>query len=121
MEFPFSCINKINKCNDYLNCLCLWDDEFIFETDPTSTLMQNREAMWSQTDMKLQSGAFGPVGDLETARAYWTILKANGYPNASVVLSIIENRIEEQKQMAQEQLIGQMPMEGETENVMPQM
>ena len=98
-----------------------WDDEFIFETDPTSTLMQNREAMWSQTDMKLQSGAFGPVGDLETARAYWTILKANGYPNASVVLSIIENRIEEQKQMAQEQLIGQMPMEGETENVMPQM
>ena len=23
--------------------------------------MQNREAMWNQTDMKLQSGAFGPV------------------------------------------------------------
>lgn len=98
-----------------------WDDEFIFETDPTSTLMQNREAMWSQTDMKLQSGAFGPVGDLETARAYWTIMKANGYPNASVVLSIIENRIEEQKQLSQEQLLGQGLVEGETENVMPQM
>ena len=76
-----------------------WDDEFIFETDPTSTLMQNREAMWNQTDMKLQSGAFGPVGDLETARAYWTIMKANGYPNASVILNLVEDRINQQKAM----------------------
>ena len=88
-----------------------WDDEFIFETDPTSTLMQNREMMWNQTDMKLQSGAFGPVGDLETARAYWTIMKANGYPNASVVLGIIEDRIaEQQAQMAQMGgMQGEMP------------
>lgn len=90
-----------------------WNDEFIFETDPTSTLMQNREAMWNQTDMKLQSGAFGPVGDLETARAYWTIMKANGYPNASVILNLIEERIE--KEMPQE-----MPMEG-IPNEMPVM
>ena len=85
-----------------------WDDEFIFETDPTSTLMQNREAMWNQTDMKLQSGAFGPVGDLETARAYWTIMKANGYPNASVVLGLVEDRIAEQQQMAQMAQMGGM-------------
>jgi len=83
-----------------------WNDEFIFETDPTSTLMQNREAMWNQTDMKLQSGAFGLVGDLETARAYWAIMKANGYPNASSVLNLIEERIKKQQEMAQ------MPQEG---------
>lgn len=91
-----------------------WNDEFIFETDPTSTLMQNREAMWNQTDMKLQSGAFGAVGDLETARAYWTIMKANGYPNASSVLNLIEERIKKQ----QEQM---MPQEGEMQDVMPEM
>lgn len=90
-----------------------WDDEFIFETDPTSTLMQNREAMWNQTDMKLQSGAFGPVGDLETARAYWTIMKANGYPNASVTLNLIEDRLNQQKQ--------QMAMMEGIPNEMPQM
>ena len=95
-----------------------WNDEFIFETDPTSTLMQNREAMWNQTDMKLQSGAFGPVGDLETARAYWTIMKANGYPNASSVLNLIEERIKSQQEM--EQMV-QMPQEGETQDVMPEM
>ena len=94
-----------------------WDDEFIFETDPTSTLMQNREAMWNQTDMKLQSGAFGPVGDLETAKAYWTIMKANGYPNSTVVLNLIEDRIAQQQQM--EQQVAQMNPEVEINNEMP--
>lgn len=89
-----------------------WDDEFLFETDPTSTLMQNREALWNQTDMKLQSGAFGPVGDLETARAYWTIQKANGYPNAAVILDIIEQRIKEQQEQAM-QMQQQIPEQGQ--------
>lgn len=89
-----------------------WDDEFLFETDPTSTLMQNREALWNQTDLKLQSGAFGPVGDLETARAYWTIQKANGYPNAAIILNIIEQRIKEQQEMAQQAMPQEVPEEG---------
>lgn len=100
-----------------------WDDEFLFETDPTSTLMQNREALWNQTDLKLQSGAFGPVGDLETARAYWTIQKANGYPNAAIILNIIEQRIKEQQEMAmqaQQTMPQEVPEEGATDE-MPEM
>ena len=97
-----------------------WDDEFLFETDPTSTLMQNREALWNQTDLKLQSGAFGPVGDLETARAYWTIQKANGYPNAAIILNIIEQRIKEQQEMAQQAMPQEVPEEGAV-NEMPEM
>lgn len=100
-----------------------WDDEFLFETDPTSTLMQNREALWNQTDLKLQSGAFGPVGDLETARAYWTIQKANGYPNAAIILNIIEQRIKEQQEMAmqaQQAMPQEVPEEGATDE-MPEM
>ena len=100
-----------------------WDDEFLFETDPTSTLMQNREALWNQTDLKLQSGAFGPVGDLETAIAYWTIQKANGYPNAAIILNIIEQRIKEQQEMAmqaQQAMPQEVPEEGATDE-MPEM
>ena len=100
-----------------------WDDEFLFETDPTSTLMQNREALWNQTDLKLQSGAFGPVGDLETARAYWTIQKANGYPNAAIILNIIEQRIKEQQEMAmqaQQAMPQEVPEEGVPDE-MPEM
>ena len=97
-----------------------WDDEFIFETDPTSTLMQNREALWNQTDMKMQSGAFGPVGDLETSRAYWTIMKANGYPNAGMILSLIEDRIgQQEQQMMQMQAAQAMPEQMPEEGAMP--
>lgn len=94
-----------------------WNDEFIFETDPTSTLMANREAMWNQTDQKLQSQAFGPLGDLNTLKTYWTFMKANGYPNAGMALESVMERIqtfEEQQQMqaqmqAEQALAAQTP------------
>lgn len=74
-----------------------WNDEFIFDIDPTSTLLTNREAMWNQADLKLQSGAFGPLGDLETNYLYWLEQERNGYPNAGEILSVIAQRLEEQK------------------------
>lgn len=77
-----------------------WNDEFLFETDPTSTMMANREAMWQQIDMKLQSGAFGQLGALETMRLYWSLMEKNHYPNAGDVLSQIEMMIAEQQQQA---------------------
>lgn len=95
-----------------------WNDEFIFETDPTSTLMVNREAMWNQADMKLQSGAFGNLGDLETNYLYWLEQERNSYPHAGEIKRVIEQRIEEQKQMQQELEAEQM---GGMPNVMPQM
>lgn len=94
-----------------------WDDEFIFETDPTSTLMANREAMWNQTDMKLQSQAFGPLGDMETLRTYWTFMKAMGYPNAGMALDIIEERLTKQEQQQQ----AMMQQQGGPPNEMPPM
>jgi hypothetical protein len=90
-----------------------WNDEFIFETDPTSTLMVNREAMWNQADMKLQSGAFGQLGDLETNYLYWLEQERNSYPHAGEIKRVIEQRLAEQKQMQQalEQEQGGMPNE----------
>lgn len=92
-----------------------WNDEFLFETDPTSTMMANREAMWQQIDMKLQSGAFGQLGALETMRLYWSLMEKNHYPNAGDVLSQIEMMIAEQQQQA-----AMMPQMG-AENEMPVM
>lgn len=74
-----------------------WNDEFIFTTNPTSTIMTNREAMWQQIDLKLQSGAFGPVGDLQTSLLYWKLMEKNGYPNAGIIKDSIEARISEQE------------------------
>lgn len=84
-----------------------WNDEFKFDTDPTSTIMTNREAMWQQIDMKLQSGAFGAVGDLQTSLLYWTLMEKNGYPNAKTVKDDIQARLNEQKGM--QNAMSQMP------------
>lgn len=95
-----------------------WNDEFLFETDPTSTMMANREAMWQQIDMKLQSGAFGQLGSLETMRLYWSLMEKNHYPNAGDVLQQVEMMMAEQQQMMQAQQA--LPMEG-MNNEMPVM
>lgn len=90
-----------------------WNDEFLFETDPTSTMMANREAMWQQIDMKLQSGAFGQLGSLETMRLYWSLMEKNHYPNAGDVLQQVEMMMAEQQQQAQmmEEMQGGIPNE----------
>lgn len=87
---------KQDSAGDYY-----WNDEFIFDIDPTSTLLTNREAMWSQADLKLQSGAFGPLGDLQTNYLYWLEQERNGYPNAGEIKNEIVKRIEESKEQAQ--------------------
>lgn len=80
-----------------------WDDEFIFEVDPTSTIMMNREAMWNQLNLTYQNGGFGPIGELETLLTYWTFMEKNDYPHASEIRQIFADKIEEAKAQAAEQ------------------
>ncbi len=101
-----------------------WNDEFIFEIDPTSTLLTNREAMWNQADIKLQSGAYGPLGDLQTNYMYWAEQERNGYPNAGANKAEIVRRIQQAEQMAAQQMAAQQQqqqMEGDMQNGMPDM
>ena len=94
-----------------------WNDEFIFETDPTSTIMMNREAMWQQIDLKYQAGAFGKLGEPETLLAYWTFMAENDYPNAEQMRSIFQQKVQEQKKMQEMMAIQQ----GGVQNAVPQM
>ena len=97
---------KIDAAGEYY-----WNDEFIFDTDPTSTLLTNREAMWNQADLKLQSGAFGPLSELETNYLYWLEQERNGYPNASEIKKEIERRMEDRKQQQEMMQMGGMNVE----------
>lgn len=93
-----------------------WNDEFIFETDPTSTMLMNREAMWQQADLKLQSGAFGPLGESNAMYRYWRFLERNNYPNASEMRQMFEEKVQEEKmQMAQMQAM--MPQQSQMPDV----
>lgn len=97
-----------------------WNDEFIFTIDTTSTLLTNREAMWQQADQKLQSGAFGPLGDTRTMRLYWLEQERNGYPHAGEILAEVEKQLQNEKAQA-EAMAQQMQMQGGIPNEMPEM
>jgi hypothetical protein len=122
-EYVFSHFNRFDFLKRDAAGELYWNDEFIFETDPTSTIMMNREAMWNQIDMKHQSGAFGALGDDRTNLAYWTFMEQNDYPNASVMKNMFAERVREQKeQMAQLQAMQNMQaMQGGVMNEMPGM
>ena len=91
-----------------------WNDEFLFEVDPTSTIMMNREAMWQQIDLKYQAGAFGPIGEPETLLAYWTFMAENDYPNGETMKKMFQKKVQDQQAQMQMQLGG-------IESEMPQM
>lgn len=43
-----------------------WNDQFLFSCDTSAPLASNREAMWQETRMNLQTGAFGDPASTET-------------------------------------------------------
>ena len=121
-EKEFTHFDKRDFLKQDANGEWYWNDEFIFDVDPTSTLLTNREAMWNQADLKLQSGAFGQLGDLETNYLYWTEQERNGYPNAGEIKKIIEERLaRQQAQMAQIQAMTAMNSQEGGLNGMPVM
>lgn len=117
-ELEFSHFDKADFVKQDSSGEWYWNDEFIFTIDTTSTLLTNREAMWNQADLKLQSQAFGPLGDLRTMRLYWLEQERNGYPHAGEVLKEVERMLQEQNE--QQALMAQMPQEG-VPNEMPNM
>lgn len=82
-----------------------WNDRFMFSCDPTSPLANNREAMWQETRMNLQTGAFGDPRSLQTLILFWTKMELLHYPGASDTKSFLEAQWQQQQaqteQMAQ--------------------
>ena len=77
-----------------------WNDEFIFSVDPSATLSSNRSVLWEQMDMKLQSGAFGPVGQTQTMLLYWTLMAKLDYPHAGEVSELLRQRAQAEQAQA---------------------
>ncbi len=78
-----------------------WIDDFLFSTDPASTLSQNRQAMWQETTSNLQSGAFGDPTQLQTLILYWSKMERLGYPDAGATRKYLEEQLQQQKAQMQ--------------------
>lgn len=87
-----------------------YNDEFIFSTDVSATLSQNRESMWQETRLNFTSGAYGPTNDISTLIMFWTIMDKLHYPGAKMALKQLTNRQEEIN--TQQQLMAQLPSIG---------
>jgi len=80
-----------------------WNTDFLFDTDSTAPLAQNREAMWQETRSHFEGGAFGDPALIETRMYYWEQMALLHYPGAS------RNRdlLREQKQKEDEMKLKQ--------------
>lgn len=88
-----------------------WNDQFIFAVDDTSaTLASNREAMWEETRLNLQTGAFGPLDDLETMIFFWTKMEMLHYPGAAETKELFKQRQAAQQEAARQQQQRQAQM-----------
>ena len=85
-----------------------WIDDFLFSCDTSAPLASNREAMWQETRMNLQTGAFGDPADLKTLILFWTKMEMLHYPGAAETRSYLEEELREaqlqQQRMQQMQL-----------------
>lgn len=88
-----------------------WNDQFLFSCDASATLANNREAMWQETRMNYQQGAFGDPASLDTLILFWTKMEQLHYPGAGDTRTWFEQKLQEQKLMQQQQMIQQQMMQ----------
>lgn len=83
-----------------------WNDQFLFSCDTSAPLASNREAMWQETRMNLQSGAFGDPTSLQTLILFWTKMELLHYPGAGETRTYLEEELK--RQQAQQQMVMMM-------------
>ena len=81
-----------------------WNTRFLFSCDTSAPLAANQEAMWQETRMNLQSGAFGDPTALETLILFWNKMELLHYPGAAETLRFLQG----QRKAKQEQESAQM-------------
>ena len=65
-------------------------DDFQFDSDPASTLSQNRVQMWQETQDKFVQGALGNPQDPRTLKLFWNMMDSYQYPLAKQVIAGIK-------------------------------
>lgn len=91
-----------------------WNDQFLFSCDTSAPLASNREAMWQETRMNLQTGAFGDPSSTETLILFWSKMEELHYPGAGTTKQYLEDKLERERQqamMAQQMQMQQMAMQ----------
>jgi hypothetical protein len=85
-----------------------WNDQFLFSCDTAGPLANNREAMWQETRMNLQTGAFGDPHATETLVLFWTKMELLHYPGASETKQYLEKKLAREQAMQNPGMLQQL-------------
>ncbi len=88
-----------------------WNDQFLFSCDNSATLASNREAMWQETRLNLQTGAFGDPKQTATLILFWSKMEQLHYPGAAATKKFLEERLQQEQQAMAEQMQQAMQMQ----------
>ena len=75
-----------------------WNDKFLFSVDTSAPLERNREAMWQELRMNLQTGAFGDPTKTETLILFWSKMEEQHYPGAAQTKQHLEERAKKERE-----------------------
>ena len=81
-----------------------WNDQFLFSCDTAGPLANNREAMWQENRMNLQTGAFGDPMSTETLILFWTKMEMLHYPGAWETKKYLEEKLQREREAQQMQM-----------------
>ena len=98
-----------------------WNDQFLFSCDTSAPLASNREALWQETRMNLQTGAFGDPASTETLILFWTKMEELHYPGAGATKSYLEARLERERQQAKMAQQMQLQQQMSQQSMQPMM
>lgn len=87
-----------------------WNDQFLFSCDTTAPLASNREAMWQETRMNLQTGAFGDPKSTETLILFWGKMEELHYPGAASTKQYLEEKLQREQAAMQQQMMQQQAL-----------
>nr|WP_326185406.1 hypothetical protein [uncultured Oscillibacter sp.] len=90
-----------------------WNDQFLFSCDTSAPLASNREAMWQETRMNLQTGAFGDPSSTETLILFWAKMEELHYPGAGTTKAFLEDKLQREQQMARMQQMQMAAMQAQ--------
>lgn len=88
-----------------------WLTDFIFSTDVTAPLANNRQAMWEETRANFQSGAFGDPMDPQTRILYWGKMANLHYPGAEDIKTELQEAYKRQQEAIAQQQAAQAEIE----------
>ena len=81
-----------------------WNDNFLFSCDASAPLANNREAMWQETRMNLQTGAFGDPAATDTLILFWSKMEMLHYPGAGETKAFLEEKQRREQEMQRQMM-----------------